>query len=97
MATTPLMATTLFKSVNILNCSGELPFLGDVLVQGNRIAGVYRGANPATVTLPENTQIIDGHSTATLMPGLIESHSHLSIDNTDDLAQIGVIPPRRRR
>ena len=29
----------------------------------------------------------------TLMPGLIESHAHLSIDNTDDLAKIGMIPP----
>jgi imidazolonepropionase-like amidohydrolase len=27
------------------------------------------------------------------MPGLIESHTHLSIDNTDDLAKIGMIPP----
>ena len=29
----------------------------------------------------------------TLMPGLIESHSHLSIDNSDDLAKIGMVPP----
>ena len=27
------------------------------------------------------------------MPGLIESHAHLSINNTDDLAKLGAIPP----
>ena len=27
------------------------------------------------------------------MPGLVESHAHLSIDNTDDLAALGRIPP----
>ena len=87
------MANTLFKSVNILDCSGAQPFLGDVLVQGNRIAVIHRGSRPDSQPLPENVQIIDGLGTATLMPGLIESHSHLSIDNTDDLAKIGIIPP----
>jgi len=27
------------------------------------------------------------------MPGLIESHAHLSIDDVDDLAKIGMMPP----
>lgn len=83
------MPGTLFTRVNILDCTGEQPFAGEVLVEGNRIAKVHRGG-PA---LPrDNVQVIDGGGTATLMPGLIESHSHLSIDNTDDLAKIGLIP-----
>ena len=84
------MTNTLFTRVNILDGSGDLPFLGEVLVRGNRIVSVHRGLPTQP---PDNVQIIDGMGTATLMPGLIESHAHLSIDNTDDLAKIGNIPP----
>lgn len=84
------MTKTLFTNVNILDCTGEPPYLGEVLIDGNRIVSVHRGA---AALLRDNVQVIDGGGTATLMPGLIESHAHLSIDNTDDLAQIGRIPP----
>ena len=87
------MATTLFRNVNILDCTGAIPFRGDVIVEGNRITAIQRENTPVTFSVPNDARIIDGHGTATLMPGLIESHSHLSIDNTDDLAQIGFIPP----
>jgi imidazolonepropionase-like amidohydrolase len=84
------MPGTLFTRVRIFDATGTPASPGEVLVEGNRIAKIHRGP-PA---LPrENVQVIDGRDTATLMPGLIESHSHLSIDNTDDLAQIGLIPP----
>lgn len=83
------MKGTLFADVNVLDCSGESPYPGEVLVEGNRITAVRRGKG----VLPrDNVRVIDGGGTATLMPGLIESHSHLSIDNTDDLAAIGMIP-----
>lgn len=87
------MTTTLFRNVNILDCTSAIPFRGDVIVEGNRIAAIHRENTPVTFSVPNDARIIDGHGTATLMPGLIESHSHLSIDNTDDLAQIGFIPP----
>ncbi len=84
------MPGTLFTRVHILDATGTPPYPGEVLVEGNRITKIHRGP-PA---LPrESAQVIDGGGTSTLMPGLIESHSHLSIDNTDDLAQIGLIPP----
>lgn len=84
------MPKTLFTNVNILDCTGEPPYLGEVLIDGNRITDVHRGA----AALPrDNVQLFDGRGTATLMPGLIESHAHLSIGNTDDLAKIGRIPP----
>lgn len=85
------MTDILFTQVSILNCGGEPAFLGEVLVSGNRIAKIHRGS-PA---LPhDGCQVIDGaDGSLTLMPGLIESHSHLSIDNTDDLARIGMMPP----
>jgi imidazolonepropionase-like amidohydrolase len=84
------MAGTLFANVNVLDCTGDDPYRGEVLVQGNRITAIGRGDQK----LPrDDVQVIDGRGSATLMPGLIESHSHLTIDNTDDLAQIGMIPP----
>src|SRR4029077_20033037 len=47
-----------------------------------------------TGSLPrEDVEVVDGGGDTKLMPGLIESHTHLSIDNTDDLAKIGMIPP----
>ena len=85
-----VMAGTLFTNVKVLDCTGADPFLGEVLVQGNRIVSV----RPEIGTLArDGADVIDGGGTATLMPGLIESHAHLSIDNTDDLAKIGMMPP----
>jgi imidazolonepropionase-like amidohydrolase len=83
------MARTLFTNVEVLDCSGDEPFAGEVLVDGARIAAVRRDGPP----LPrDGAEIVDGAG-ATLLPGLIESHSHLSIDNSDDLAKIGAVPP----
>ena len=84
------MPGTLFTQVRILDCSGEMPYPGEVLVQGNRITSIHRG-EPAIPR--EDHLVIDGGNSMTLMPGLIESHSHLSIDNSDDLAKIGMVPP----
>jgi len=81
---------TLFTNVNILDASGADPFPGEVLVEGNRISALSRDGESLSAS---GAQVIDGGGTATLMPGLIESHAHLSIDNTDDLAKIGMIPP----
>src|SRR5882757_9282876 len=84
------MAKTLFTNVQVLDCGGADPYPGEVLVEGNRIAAVARGWS----TLPrDDVDVVDGGGDATLMPGLIESHAHLSIDNTDDLVKIGRIPP----
>jgi imidazolonepropionase-like amidohydrolase len=84
------MSRTLFSNVRILNCLGQEPFLGDVLVDGNRIQAVSDQPD----SLPaDGATVIQGGGTSTLMPGLIESHAHLTIDNTDDLAKLGAIPP----
>jgi len=84
------MSGTLFTQVRILDCSGDMPYPGEVLVQGNRITTIHRGEP----VIPRGDHlVIDGGNSMTLMPGLIESHSHLSIDNSDDLAKIGMVPP----
>ena len=83
------MNRTLFTNVMILDCTGAAPYLGEVLVDGTRITAVAREASQQS---RESAEVIDGCG-ATLMPGLIESHAHLSIDDAADLAQIGMIPP----
>jgi imidazolonepropionase-like amidohydrolase len=84
------MSTTLFRNVRILDCTGAVPFAGDVLVEGSRITTVMPGGGLQSL---DDTVVLDGHGMLTLMPGLIESHAHLSIDNTDDLMKIGLVPP----
>ncbi|HIM68776.1 MAG TPA: amidohydrolase family protein [Verrucomicrobia bacterium] len=74
----------------MLDCSGDEPFRGEVLVEGNEIVAVAREGESLQ---RDGAEIIDGGDGTTLMPGLVESHAHLSIDNTDDLAALGRIPP----
>jgi imidazolonepropionase-like amidohydrolase len=83
------MAKVLFKNVNILDCTGAPPFAGQVLVEGNRIKAVAPQGTPIAA---DGAQAIDGGG-ATLMPGLIESHSHLTFLDTPDLEGLGFVPP----
>jgi len=84
------MSKYLFTNVNVLDCSGDNPFEGEVLVEGNEIVEISR----KTGKLPrDGIEVLDGGDDVTLMPGLVESHSHLSINNVDDLTALGRIPP----
>ena len=74
------MAGTLFDNVRIIDGSGAEPFTGHVLVDGNRIKSVGR-ERPAAAS---EAFVVDG-SGATLMPGLVEAHAHISFANTPDL------------
>ena len=80
----------LFTNITVLDCSGDEPFKGEVLVEGNEIVAVAREGESLQ---RDGAEIIDGGEGMTLMPGLVESHAHLSIENTDDLAALGRIPP----
>jgi imidazolonepropionase-like amidohydrolase len=83
------MAQTLFKNVTIFDGNAKRSYAGEVLLQGNLIKKVAKGkgkikANGATV--------VDGAG-ATLMPGLIEPHSHVCYTDCSALPQIGALPP----
>ena len=72
------MANVLFTNVRILDATGAQPYVGEVLVQGNRIARVGRGPR----SLPQSgTTVIDGAG-ATLMPGMVEAHTHFGWTNS---------------
>lgn len=83
------MANTLFTNVEIFDGSGAVPFAGEVLVQGNRIAKVSAGGAPIA---RDGAQVIDGGG-ATLMPGMTEGHGHISYPNFSNLNEVADLPP----
>ena len=84
------MADVLFTNVRIFDGGGELPFMGEVLVQGNRIARVGRGVQRSEPL--HGAQTIDGAG-AFLMPGMVEAHTHFSWNDQPSLDAIQRMPP----
>ncbi len=82
------MPPTLFTNVSIFAGEGDA-FPGEVLVQGNRIKTVARGGDAID---RGGTDIVDGGG-ATLMPGLVEAHAHLSFPHCATLEEMGRVPP----
>src|SRR5262245_44145728 len=72
-----MTSRTLLTNARVVACSGdpaEAPFDGDVLIEGDRIAGVFR--DRATVE-PADAEVVD-LAGATVMPGLCDAHTHIS-------------------
>ena len=69
-----MAAPILFTNVRIFDGTGAELYPGEVLVEGNRIAAVA----PAPTRLDRaGAEVVDGGG-ATLMPGMVEAHAHLS-------------------
>jgi imidazolonepropionase-like amidohydrolase len=83
------MANVLFTNVRILDGSGEYPYTGEVLVQGNRIRHVGRGSR----TVPGNGHTVIDGAGAKLMPGLCDAHTHFSWNDQPSLDAIQRMPP----
>jgi imidazolonepropionase-like amidohydrolase len=83
------MSATLFRNVRILDCTGAPAFAGSVLVEGNTIAAVV----PAAASLAAGDAVVIDGQGATLMPGLIEAHSHLTFTDVAQSVELGFIPP----
>lgn len=69
--------------------AGDPPFVGDVLVDGDRIAAIAR----APARLPDADAMVVHCAGATLIPGLVDGHAHLSFVPLVNFADIGDIPP----
>src|SRR6516225_6992149 len=81
-----------FTNVRILDATGEYPYTGEVLIQGNRIKQVSRGSSrlggsSSSSPMHGGATVIDGMG-ATLMPGLIDAHLHLSWNNAPGIDPI---------
>src|SRR6185295_18062178 len=63
------------SNVRVFDGTGALPFAGEVAIDGARITAVAR--SPERVPRDRSTLVVDGMG-ATLMPGLVEAHAHLS-------------------
>src|SRR5260370_35029469 len=83
------MARILFTNVKVLDGSGAEPFPAKVLVEGNRIKSIAPGSE---VLSADGAEPVDSGG-ATLMPGLIEAHWHISFANTADPPSLGDTPP----
>jgi imidazolonepropionase-like amidohydrolase len=82
------MPDILFTNVRILDGTGQNPYAGSVLVQGNRIRQVGRSTAPIATG---SAMVIDGAG-ATLMPGMCEAHTHFSWNDAATLAAIQTMP-----
>jgi imidazolonepropionase-like amidohydrolase len=65
---------TIFANARVLDGSGAKPYAGDVVVDGNTIVDVTPAGQRRA---PPGANVVDCAG-ATLMPGLIEPHAHLS-------------------
>jgi imidazolonepropionase-like amidohydrolase len=82
------MGRILFAGAKVWDASGAAAFDGEVLVDGNRIAAVSRGAGKLSRA---DCQVIEAKG-RTLLPGMTEGHGHLSFEAvtaTEDL----ITPP----
>lgn len=79
-----------FSNVRILDGSGEMPYSGEVTVDGNRIKSISRSGSGMSWGT-NGTNRIDGRG-MTLMPGLIDAHLHLSWNNAPGINPIQMMP-----
>jgi imidazolonepropionase-like amidohydrolase len=63
----------LLANAHVFDGAGRAPFRGEVLVKGNRIAAVEKAG-----TLARRGLEVVNCAGATLMPGMVEAHAHLS-------------------
>src|SRR5215469_6856423 len=86
------MTATVFTNVSIYDGTGVKPYPGEVCVEGKRITAVAKGSEK----LPrEGAKVIDAGG-MTLMPGLIDGHTHLCFISAVDRILKDEMPPLER-
>jgi len=80
------MSDLIIKNGRIIDGTGSPAFEGSVLVEGGKIAAIGAAADTQSAALP-NLKQIDATG-QTVMPGLIDTHCHLSFDDAGSNAEI---------
>ena len=83
------MSRVLFRDAMVWDGSGAAAFPGDVLVEGNRIKTVARSRGE----MPSDGATEIACRGRTLMPGLVEGHSHISFTGAVNDREMGDVPP----
>ena len=86
------MADIHYTNVRVFDGGGEAPFMGEVLVQGDKIARVVRSAGGVRGAPVGGARVVDGAG-AFLMPGMVEAHTHFSWNDQPSLDAIQRMPP----
>ncbi len=84
------MTATLIRNVSVWDAIEDDAYPGEVLVEGNRITKVAKGAE--RITAETGAEVIDGGGLF-LMPGMVEGHCHLSFVGPARNQDLGEIPP----
>lgn len=82
------MPRTLFTNAMIFEGTSKDLTPGEVLVQGNRINAV---AGPGESLPREGAEVVDAGG-ATLMPGMVNTHCHLTYNNGTSVAELTALP-----
>jgi len=86
------MADIHYTNVRVFDGGGEAPFMGEVLVQGDRISRVVKTGQGMRSAPIVGAQEVDGAG-AFLMPGMVEAHTHFSWNDQPSLDAIQRMPP----
>ena len=78
------MTRTVFTNISIYDGTSKRPYRGEVLVQGNRIKKVTRNGQKVP---RQGSRVVDGDG-ATLMPGLVNAHCHMSYTGPQSMSEI---------
>ena len=84
-------STILFLDVEILECTGKLPYRGDVLIRGEKFVSVGHVDGLEELKRDPKVRVFNGRG-RTLIPGLGDAHTHLSWNggDLDRLGELGV-------
>ncbi|MDQ3558500.1 MAG: amidohydrolase family protein, partial [Pseudomonadota bacterium] len=84
------MSAILIRNARVWDGENDDAYLGEVLVEGNRIRTVARGRGQ--IDDANAAEIVDAEGML-LMPGMVEGHCHLSFVGPSRNQDLGEIPP----